>query len=155
MDKLSEFVKTGCFAAIAFFIIENLISVTTIKGQMKFLLSLIFITLTASFFSGVDFKSISFEQNLWDNESYAASAEMCNTLLEKQISDNLSEVIGDELNNAGIKNSRLDFEINISQTNCIDISKVIINTMQYTDAENILRSRLGEEVEIINEAECG
>jgi hypothetical protein len=155
MDKLGEFVKTVCFAAIAFFIIENLISVTRIKGQMKFLLSLIFITLTASFFSGVDYKSISFEQNLWDNESYAASAEICNDLLEKQILDNLSEVIGDELNNAGIKNSRLDFEINMSQTNCIDISKVIINTMQYTDAENILRSRLGEEVKIINEAECG
>ncbi|MBR4023544.1 MAG: hypothetical protein IKI94_13310 [Ruminococcus sp.] len=84
MDKLSEFVKTGCFAAIAFFIIENLISVTRIKGQMKFLLSLIFITLTASFFSGVDYKSISFEQNLWDNESYAASAEMCNALLENR-----------------------------------------------------------------------
>ncbi|MBR6670728.1 MAG: hypothetical protein IKL31_08315 [Ruminococcus sp.] len=62
-------------------------------------------------------------------------------------------MLGEEFEASGIKNSKMEFEINISQTNCIDISKVIINTEQYEAAENIIRKNLGEEVEIINEAE--
>ena len=153
MDRISEIVKTGWIITIAFFLIENLTSLTRLKNQMKFLLSMVFITVMLSFFTGIDYNNIDFEQNIWDRNSYETSAELCNNLFKKQISGNIGKVLGEEFEASGIKNSKMEFEINISQTNCIDISKVIINTEQYEAAENIIRKNLGEEVEIINEAE--
>ena len=53
----------------------------------------------------------------------------------------------------GINNSEMKIDVNISETNSIDIKRVTINTKQYSEAEQILNEQLGGEVEIINEAE--
>ncbi|MBR6670729.1 MAG: hypothetical protein IKL31_08320 [Ruminococcus sp.] len=83
MDRISEIVKTGCIITIAFFLIENLTSLTRLKNQMKFLLSMVFITVMLSFFTGIDYNNIDFEQNIWDRNSYETSAELCNNLFKK------------------------------------------------------------------------
>lgn len=154
MEETMNSIKSVCIAVIGLSVLENLTASVRLKNQMKFLLSLAFlIVLTAPVAKGVKEFDFSAAEDLFTSKSYAVSSELYENTLKNQVSDNLKEVIGSCFSSAGISYSKLEFEINISQTNCIDINKVIINTEQYDEAQEILKENFGEEIEIINEAE--
>lgn len=154
MEETMNSIKSVCIAVIGLSVLENLTASVRLKNQMKFLLSLAFlIVLTAPAAKGVKEFDFSAAEDFFTSKSYAVSSELYENTLENQVSDNLKEVIGSCFSSAGISYSKLEFEINISQTNCIDINKVIINTEQYDEAQEILTENFGEEIEIINEAE--
>lgn len=154
MEETMNSIKSVCIAVIGLSVLENLTASVRLKNQMKFLLSLAFlIVLTAPVAKGVKEFDFSAVEDFFTTKNYAVSSELYENTLENQVSDNLKEVIGSCFSSAGISYSKLEFEINISQTNCIDINKVIINTEQYDEAQEILKENFGEEIEIINEAE--
>lgn len=154
MEETMNSIKSVCIAVIGLSVLENLTASVRLKNQMKFLLSLAFlIVLTAPVAKGVKEFDFSAAGDFFTTKNYAVSSELYENTFENQVSDNLKEVIGSCFSSAGISYSKLEFEINISQTNCIDINKVIINTEQYDEAQEILKENFGEEIEIINEAE--
>lgn len=154
MEETMNSIKSVCIAVIGLSVLENLTASVRLKNQMKFLLSLAFlILLTAPVAKGVKEFDFSAAEDFFTTKNYAVSSELYENTLENQVSNNLKEVIGSCFSSAGISYSKLEFEINISQTNCIDINKVIINTEQYDEAQEILKENFGEEIEIINEAE--
>lgn len=154
MEAVSESIKAVCCISVGIFIIDFLCSATRFKNQMKFLLSMVFLAvLITPIASGVQNIDLDCLDNIVNTESCEASAEVCNNVMKCEVEKNIAEVLRAEFERKGINNSEMKIDVNISETNSIDIKRVTINTKQYSEAEQILNEQLGGEVEIINEAE--
>ena len=154
METASEGIKTVCCISVGIFIIDFLCSATKLKKQMKFLLSMVFLAvLITPLISGTRNIDLGTINDIINTDEFEVSAELCDNVLENEIENNISEIIAAEFEQNGVETSKLEIDVNISQTNSIDIKRVTINTEQYSEAKQILIEKLGKEVEIVNEAE--
>lgn len=140
-----------CIISCAMGIVENLTDGTKLGKQLSFLLSLILLSVIFMPFAEGD-SLPDFDEYTTINMSEEYSTELYNNQLKKQVSDNVTAVLGLELQKNGVEYEFLETEVNISETNCIFISKVTVGTNNFERAEKIIKENLGEETEVLNES---
>ena len=137
-----------CIVSAGVCMIENMVSGTRLKSQMKFLLNLTVITvLIASFTKG----SLNFEMPDIQSEDTEYSQELYNNEICRQTAENISSILSEQINNAGIICTEINTEVNISDDNSIFISKVIISADDFEKAEKIIKNNVGSNTEVVNE----
>ena len=127
--------------------IENMVSGTRLKSQMKFFQNLTVITvLILSFTKG----SLNFEMPDIQSKDTEYSQELYNNEICRQTAENISSILSEQINNAGIICTEINTEVNISDDNSIFISKVIISADDFEKAEKIIKNNVGSNTEVVN-----
>lgn len=141
-----------CIISLLINVLENMTNDMKLGKQVKFILSLILLAVIFSPFSTTDlFSELPAFSVIDDVATY--SDELYNEEIQVQVSENVSEVLKDELEKNGISFDFIETDVNISDTDGISINKVKISTDNFSDAERIIKENLGEETEVINEYE--
>ncbi|MDE5862682.1 MAG: hypothetical protein K2J36_10545 [Ruminococcus sp.] len=150
MEDLKNAVMAVCIISAGVCMIENMVSGTRLKSQMKFLLNLTVVTvLVASFTKG----GIAFEMpdfSTYSQQNYKTSQEVYNNEICRQTAENISSVIFEQLTASGINCTEIQTEVNISDDNSIFISKVIISSDDFGSAVEIVRNIIGNSTEVVN-----
>lgn len=148
MEDFKNAVMAVCIVSAGVCMIENMVSGTKLKSQMKLLLNLtVASVLIASFTKGgISFELPDFPSYDADEYSYSVySEEMC-----RQTAENISGILLEHLSAAGINCSKIETEVNISDDNSIFISKVTISADDFGKAAEIIRNSIGSDTEVIN-----
>lgn len=150
MEDLKNSVMAVCIISAGVCMIENMVSGTRLKSQMKFLLNLTVVTvLVASFTKG----GIAFEMPdfpAYNQQNYETSQEVYNDEICRQTAENISSVLNEQLTAYGINCTEIKTEVNISDDNSIFISKVIISADDFGSAVEIVRNIIGSDAEVVN-----
>ena len=151
MEQLKNSVIAVCTVSAAICIVESLVSGTRLKNQMKLILDLVLIAAAViPFLKGgteLDFSEFVSENSI----DYGYSLEIYNEELRRQTSYNVSSVLLQQINAAGIQCEKIETEVNISEDGSIPITKVTLKTDNFKGAAEIVRSSLGSETEVVNE----
>ena len=152
MEEMKSCVAAICAISAVICIIENLVSGTKLDDQMKVLLQLILaIVIIAPFVRG----NIEFDfpnSDSYNADSYNEAAKIYNERLRQQTSYNISEVLLSQIKSAGINCNKIETEINILDDGSISINKVTLKADNFEKAADIVRSSLGKETEVVNDA---
>lgn len=147
MENFRNAVMAVCIVSAGVCIIENMISGTRLKSQMKFLLNLTVITiLVASFTKG----GINFELPNFASYDTTYSQELYNNEICRQTAENISDTLYVQISNAGIICTEIETEVNILEDNSIFISKVTISADDFGTAAEIVRNSVGSNTEVVN-----
>lgn len=150
MEDLKNAVMAVCIVSAGVCMIENMVSGTRLKTQMKFLLNITVVTvLVASFTKG----GIAFEMpdfTAYSQPEYENSQEIYNNEICRQTAENVSSVLYEKITSAGINCTEINTEVNISDDNSIFINKVIISTDDFGSAVEIVRNTIGSDTEVVN-----
>lgn len=152
MDTIRESVKIICMAAIALALIKILLPEKSSGKQIGLLISLIFIFVLVTPFVGGNISI--------NTETVRAQTDIDYSEFEKQVMESLrlqtgniiSTKLSNKLNENKISIEKITVLTNISDNNCITISKVIcvvFDESQMSDAERIIKEEADESTEII------
>lgn len=148
MEDFKNAVMAVCIVSAGVCIIENMVTATKLKLQMKLLLNLTVATVLIASFTkgGISFELPDFPSYDADEYSYSLySEEMC-----RQTAENISDILLEQLSASGINCSKIETEVNISDDNSIFISKVTISADDFGKATEIIRNSIGSDTEVIN-----
>lgn len=146
---MNMFILPICIISLAISICENLTSGTRLGKQIKFLLSLILLTVIFKPFSdGVSLPDIPEIPDITELEEY--SQEFFSQETADMIAENISRKLVDELLKNNINTDFIETEINISDSDSISINRVTVGTDNFKQAEKIIKDNLGEETEVLN-----
>ncbi len=150
MDGFKSMIRAVCIISAAICLIEQLTSGTRFRNQMKFLLNMIFVMVIAAPFAKgtLEFELPDINKYLMPDSS--ESQEIYHDELERQTSENISAVLMEQINAAGINCTGIEMDINISETNSISISSVTVESDNFEAAAEIIRNSLGAETEVLN-----
>ncbi|MDE6666266.1 MAG: hypothetical protein K2K14_08805 [Ruminococcus sp.] len=150
MEDFKNAVMAVCIVSAGVCMIENMVSGTKLKSQMKLLLNLtVASVLIASFTkSGIDFELPDFRA--YDTDEYGYSQEIYLEEMCRQTAENVSGILLEYLSAAGINCSKIETEVNISEDTSIFISKVTISADDFGKAAEIIRNSIGSDTEVIN-----
>lgn len=150
MDGLRELIGGICAISALICIIDGIASGTRLKNQMRFLLNLMFIiAVVTPLLKGAaeielpDLSELELPQ-------YSDSEDRYMSELELRTSENISSVLMQQLEAAGIRCDKIETNVNISETNSISISSVTVAADNYNEAARIIRTVLGEDMEVLN-----
>lgn len=150
MEQFRAVIKSVCIISAAVCILDGLAAGTRFRNQMKFLLNLIFITVIAAPVLQGTFDFEMPELDRYMTEDYDSAGELYQEELRRQTGENISAVLMQQLEAAGIKCTGIETDINISETNSISISSVTVSADDFGAASEIIRSSLGGDTEVIN-----
>ncbi|MBO5104258.1 MAG: hypothetical protein J6B74_04260 [Ruminococcus sp.] len=148
MEDFKNAVMAVCIVSAGVCMIENMVTATKLKSQMKLLLNLTVATVLIASFTkgGISFELPDFPSYDADEYSYSLySEEMC-----RQTAENISDILLEQLSASGINCSKIETEVNISDDNSIFISKVTISADDFGKATEIIRNSIGSDTEVIN-----
>ncbi|MDE6101618.1 MAG: hypothetical protein K2F73_01370 [Ruminococcus sp.] len=150
MEDFKNAVMAVCIVSAGVCMIENMVSGTKLKSQMKLLLNLtVASVLIASFTkSGIAFELPDFRA--YDTDEYGYSQEIYLEEMCKQTAENVSGILLEYLSAAGINCSKIETEVNISEDTSIFISKVTISADDFGKAAEIIKNSIGSDTEVIN-----
>lgn len=147
MEDFKNAVMAVCIVSAGVCMIENMVSGTKLKSQMKLLLNLTVITvLIASFTKG----SINFELPDFATNDIEYSQDLYNDEICRRTAENISSALYGQINAAGIICTEIKTEVNISDDNSIFISKVIISADDFGAAAEIVKNSIGSNTEVVN-----
>ena len=150
MEHFRSSVTAAAVAAAAVCLVENLVSGTRLRKQMKLLLDAVFAIAVLVPFTG---RSAALElpeiSNIPQPDSSFA-LEVYNESLCKTAAENVGAVLCEQLGAAGIACEKLDIDINISADGSISISRVTVSADDFEAAGEIIRNSLGSETEVID-----
>lgn len=150
MENFVAAVRAVCFVSVGVCIVQSITDGARLRGQADMILKLIFaVAVTAPIVSGV-FELEMPDLSAFDSTDYSYSAEIYENELRTQLSENISAVLLEQLNAAGIKTEKIDTEVNISQDGSISINRVIISTSDFEASAKMIRDSIGQETEVIN-----
>ena len=150
MDNFVSAVRAVCYVSVGICIVRCITDGTRLRAQAEFIFKLIFaVAVTAPVVSGA-FSIELPDLSAFDSTDYSFSAEIYENVLKSQLSDNISDVLREQLSAAGIKTEKIDTEVNISEDGSIIINRVIISTSDFEASAAIIRSSIGQETEVIN-----
>lgn len=150
MEEFKASVLVVCTVSAGICIVENLVSGTGLKNQMKLLLRLIFAVVIVTPFIRGSFRLELPELDDFDAADYEYSQELYREELCSQMSESISRVLLEQLTAAGIGCSEIVTEVNISDENSIYISRVIVSTDNFEAAKAVIVNNLGSETEVVN-----
>ena len=151
MEGFKSCTAAVCAVSAGICIVESLVSGTRLRGQMKFILDLVLITVVITPFikAGTDFQ-------LPEPGGYGTETdyhiEVYSDALRRQVSYNVSEVLLQQIQAAGISCYKIETEVNISDDGSISINNVTLSTDNFTGAADVVRRSLGAETEVVDEA---
>lgn len=148
MEDFKNAIMAVCIVSAGVCMIENMVTATKLKSQMKLLLNLTVATVLIASFTkgGISFELPDFPSYDADEYSYSLySEEMC-----RQTAENISDILLEQLSASGINCSKIETEVNISDDNSIFISKVTISADDFGKATEIIRNSIGSDTEVIN-----
>ena len=150
MEDLKNAVMAVCIVSAGVCMIENMVSGTRLKTQMKFLLNLTVVTVLVASFTkgGIAFELPDFPA--YSQPEYTNSQEIYNDEICHHTAENISSVLYEEITPAGINCTEIRAEVNISDDNSIFISKVIISADDFRSAVEIVRNIIGSDTEVVN-----
>lgn len=150
MEDLKNAVMAVCIISAGVCMIENMVSGTRLKSQMKFLLNLTVVTVLAASFTkgGISFEMPDFPA--YSQQNYETSQEIYNEEICRQTAENVSSALKEQLTAAGINFTEIRAEVNISDDNSIFISKVIISAEDFGAAAEVVRNIIGDNAEVVN-----
>lgn len=150
MEGLNAVIKSVCIISAAICLIEGLSAGTRFKNQVRFLLDLIFVTVivTPVLKGSFEFEMPDIEQYL--TIDYSESEGIYQEEIKRQTEENISSVLMQQLEAAGINCSSIETNINISETNSISISSVTVNADNFEAAAEVIRNSLGAETEVFD-----
>lgn len=150
MEGLNAVIKSVCIISAAICLIEGLSAGTRFKNQVRFLLDLIFVTVivTPVLKGSFEFEMPDIEQYL--TVDYSESEGIYQEEIKRQTEENISSVLMQQLEAAGINCSSIETNINISETNSISISSVTVNADNFEAAAEVIRNSLGAETEVFD-----
>ena len=143
-------VRAVCFTSAGICFVRCITDGTKLRGQADFVLKLIFAFVVVSPVVNGIFNIELPDLSAFDCTDYSYSSEIYENEMRIQLSENISSVLEDQLNAAGIKTEKIETEVNIMQDGSIDISRVIISTSDFEASAGIIRSSIGQETEVIN-----
>ncbi|MBQ8298205.1 MAG: hypothetical protein IJX77_10535 [Ruminococcus sp.] len=150
MEGFGTLIKSVCIISASVFLINGLAAGTRFKNQMKFLLNLVFITVIST-----PILKGTLEFDLPDIEKYMSleyddSMSLYHEEMKKQTGENISAVLKQQIEAAGINCTEIETEVNISETNSISISRVTVSADNFEAAAEVIRNSLGAETEVYN-----
>ena len=150
MESFVTAVRAVCFTAVGVCIVRSITDGTRLRGHADMLLKLIFATtLAVSFAEGIsDFEMPDLSSIESGTQSY--SMELYQREVSKQIAENISSVLIEQMHAAGIKTDKIITDVNISEDGSININRVIISTSDFVASARIVRDSIGQETEVIN-----
>lgn len=147
MEDFRNAVMAVCIVSAGVCMIENMVSGTKLRSQMKLLLNLTVVTvLVVSFTRG----SINFELPDFTTDDIEYSQDLYNDEICRQTAENISSSLYGQINAAGIICTEIKTEVNISDDNSIFISRVTISADDFGAAAEIVRNSVGSGTEVVN-----
>ena len=149
MEGFKSCTAAVCAVSAGICIVESLVSGTRLRGQMKFILDLVLITVVITPFirAGTDFQLP--EPGGYDTET-DYHIEVYSDALRRQVSYNVSEVLLQQIQ-ARISCYKIETEVNISDDGSISINKVTLSTVAFRSSK-CGQTGLGAETEVVDEA---
>lgn len=150
MEGASAVIRSVCIISAAICLTDSIASGTRFRNQIRFLLNLVFIAvIIAPIVKG------SFELELPDIEKYMTaeyydSDEEYMQELEMRTEENISSVLMQQVQAAGINCSKIETDVNISDADSISISRVTVSADDFEAAADVIKSSLGAETEVYN-----
>lgn len=153
MDSMKAAAAAVCAVSAGSAVIEWLFGGTGLKQQLKFILDLILAIVVISPFvsGGMDIHLP--QVNTFDLGGYGYSQELYMDALAEQTQQNVSEVLREQIEAAGITCEDIVPEVNISEDMCIDIVRVVLTADDFAAAAGIVRDSLGADTEVVDGAE--
>lgn len=150
MESMTAAVKSVCIISAAICIIESLTAGTKFRSQVKLLLNLIFIMVIASPLVKGTFELELPDIGEYDVSDYSTAESVYNDEMLRVTGENISSVLRNQLESAGIICYKIETSVNISETNSISISSVTISTDNFEAAAEIIKNSLGSETEVLD-----
>lgn len=149
MDGVRAAVLAICAVSAARCVIGSIVSVTKLKNQVILLLDLLLaLLLIAPFAQGIsgftmpELPKFEMPESIMENDTYANA-------IEAETEANISAVLCQQLDAAGINYSSLVTDVNILADYSISISSVTITAEDFEAAALIVKNSLGYETEVI------
>jgi len=150
LDDIKSIIKSVCIISAAICLLEGMASGTRFRSQIKFLLNLIFITVIAVPILKGTFKFEMPDVTQYMDMEYDETENVYQNEIKHQTEENISSVLVQQIEAAGIKCEKIETEVNISETNSISISSVTIRADNFEAAAKVVRNSLGAETEVYN-----
>lgn len=153
MDDIKTAAAAICAVSAGSAVIEGIFGGTQLRQQMKLLMDLILAILLISPFvkGGMDLQLPRI--NTFDLGEYSYSQELYMEALAEQTRENVSGVLREQIEAAGIACGDIVPEVNISEDMCIDIVRVVLSADDFSAAAGIVRDSLGADTEVVDGAE--
>ena len=150
MEKFLIAVKAVCAISAGACIAENLVSGTSFRNQVRLMLRLLTALVIITPFVGG-----SLDVELPDAESYnfpyyGLSEEVYSEELTRQVEENISAVLAQQVESAGIDCGKIETKVNISDDFSISIISVTVTAEDFETVSEIIKNSLGSETEVIN-----
>ena len=149
MEEFRNSVITVCIVTAASAILGNLVSGTRLKNQIQLMLDLVSAIAVITPFTKGGSPALP-ELNDIDTPDYSYSQELYNEELKRQTSENVRDVLMQQIQAAGINCVQLEVLVNISEDGSISISRVIVSSDSFEAAAEIIRNSLGADTEVLN-----
>ncbi len=149
MEEFRNSVITVCIVTAASAILGNLVSGTRLKNQIQLMLDLVIAIAVITPFTKGGSPALP-ELNDIDTPDYSYSQELYNEELKRQTSENVRDVLMQQIQAAGINCVQLEVLVNISEDGSISISRVIVSSDSFEAAAEIIRNSLGADTEVLN-----
>lgn len=150
MDNIKGIVAALCFVSAGIYGIRNIVSDTALSQKVEVILKMIFAVILISPFINSTF---SFEMPViseYELSDYSFSQDEYESELIRQSSENISQVLAEQIAASGTVCEKVKAEVNISEEGSIIISKVIVETDDFEKAADVVKSCLGEATEVVN-----
>lgn len=150
MEGLKDTIMAVCVVSAAICIIDGLAAGTRFRKQMRFLLNLIFVLIVVSpILKGTAIFEMP-DISGFVTSDYNGSQEVYYEQMKQKTGENISSVLEQQLEAAGINCESIETDVNISESNSISISSVTVCADNFTAAAEIVRNSLGTETEVID-----
>lgn len=150
MDNIKGIVSALCFVSAGIYGIRNIVSDTALSQKVEVILKMIFaVILISPFING----TFSFEMPVlseYELSDYSFSQDEYESELIRLSSENISQVLSEQIAASGTVCEKVKAEINISEEGSIIISKVIVEADDFEKAADVVKSCLGEATEVVN-----
>lgn len=150
MENFKASVMAVCVVSAVICIIENIVTGTRLKEQMRLLLNLFMILTAVAPFIG-DTPKVELSDAEASSPLQFQAGEIYSEELRRQTSYNISSVLLEQLKAGGIGCTKIETDVNISDDGSISINRVTVAADDFERASSIIKSAIGTETEVINE----
>ena len=150
MDEMKSIVASVCMVSAGICTVRSLLTDSVLRERAELLLKMVFIVVLINPFVRRNFSFELPELSDYELSDYSYSRERYEEELIKQASENISQILMEQITAAGIVCENISAEINISDDGSIIISRVTIKADDMEKAEDIVKSCLGSGTEVLN-----
>lgn len=148
MEKIKEIVTCVCLAAIAVSLMDTISHGKKLKKQLHLLFSgLIIVTILSAIVNSDISLDLPVYSELSDVIEKSEVIDVIDSISEREIEAELSLTLSDYLLSKGIIADKISVDVNIIDTDCIEISKtevVLHDQTTINEVENAVKSLFGE-----------